>query len=325
MDLRPALTELAEQHQLSRADVARLHSLAGLDDEPDNLKGIIPIGIGILGAALAGLGIIFWIAANWNMLGRVAQFALLESVVVVMCAGAVWRMNARLPLGVLACLAIGGLFAFFGQTYQTGADPWQLFALWAGLAIPLCLGVRHDGLWVVWTLVAMTAITLWSRANNGPSWQIGTSDTAVQLLSWSVAILITTMFTPQFRSYHGGGAWSMRLALSLTALMIGFDGIAGLFVREISQPTYFLAVLVFGSAASVFAALKMRDTFSLCSIGLGLNVLLVGGVVRLVFRGIGNDFVMPLLITGCAAALLLAATVKIILKLSRLHAEGDGA
>ena len=31
-------------------------------------------------------------------------------------------------MALLAMLNIGGLFAFFGQTFQTGADPWQLFA-----------------------------------------------------------------------------------------------------------------------------------------------------------------------------------------------------
>ena len=41
------------------------------------------------------------------------------------------------PMGLLAMLGMGALFAYFGQTYQTGADPWQLFALWAALSLPL--------------------------------------------------------------------------------------------------------------------------------------------------------------------------------------------
>ena len=45
----------------------------------------------------------------------------------------VWRA----PLALLVFLITGGLFASIGQTYQTGADPWQLFALWAALGLPL--------------------------------------------------------------------------------------------------------------------------------------------------------------------------------------------
>ena len=60
--------------------------------------------------------------------------------------GGCW-INRRIALlGLLALLGIGGLFAYFGQTHQTGADPWQLFALWAALVLPLrlaCVGVAR--------------------------------------------------------------------------------------------------------------------------------------------------------------------------------------
>ena len=74
-------------------------------------------------------------------------------------AGALWRPALRAPLALLAFLGTGGLFAYFGQTYQTGADAWQLFALWGALALPLCLGARSDALWAPWALVVMTAIS----------------------------------------------------------------------------------------------------------------------------------------------------------------------
>ena len=40
---------------------------------------------------------------------------------------------------------IAGLLAFVGQTYQTGADAWQLFATWAALALVWALGRRRKG------------------------------------------------------------------------------------------------------------------------------------------------------------------------------------
>lgn len=152
MDLRLALLELAALHQLTPEATARLTALGQFDTEPPLLKRTVACGVAIAGAALGGLGILFWVAANWNWLTRGQCFALLQAVVVVMCAGALLRTAARLPLCVLAFLSIGALCAYFGQTYQSSADAWQLFALWAMLALPLGLGVRHDALWAPWTL-----------------------------------------------------------------------------------------------------------------------------------------------------------------------------
>ena len=39
----------------------------------------------------------------------------------------------------IAVLSVGALMALFGQTYQTGADPWQLFFNWAVVIIPFVL------------------------------------------------------------------------------------------------------------------------------------------------------------------------------------------
>ena len=115
MDLRLGLYELAAEHRLDAKACEKLERLAGLHDEPAALSRWLPRGIAVLAAALGGLGIVFWIAANWDTLGRFGRFALLQAVVLVMCAGALWRPAARAPLGLLALLAIGGLFAYFGQ------------------------------------------------------------------------------------------------------------------------------------------------------------------------------------------------------------------
>ena len=82
-------------------------------------------GLAAASAGLTGFGLVLWIAANWDALGRTGQFTLLQAAVLGACALA-WRLRAARPAaGLLALLGIGGLFAYFGQTYQTGADAWQ--------------------------------------------------------------------------------------------------------------------------------------------------------------------------------------------------------
>ena len=59
---------------------------------------------------------------------------------------------------------------------------WQLFAVWAALALPLCLAARSDVLWAPWALVAMTGISLWVHAHTGHRWRVQPDDLAAHLL-----------------------------------------------------------------------------------------------------------------------------------------------
>ena len=96
MDLRLGLYELAAEHRLDAKACEKLERLAGLHDEPAALSRWLPRGIAVLAAALGGLGIVFWIAANWDTLGRFGRFALLQAVVLVMCAGALIQARVKL-------------------------------------------------------------------------------------------------------------------------------------------------------------------------------------------------------------------------------------
>lgn len=324
MDLRLALHELAAQHQLTAEATARLAALGDSNAEPSQLGRRVPFGVAILGAALGGLGIIFWVAANWDLLSRGGRFALLQAVIAVMCAGALLRPAARVPLSVLALLGIGGLFAYFGQTYQTGADPWQLFALWAALSLPLCLGVRHDALWAPWALVAMSAISLWIHAYSGHSWRVDASDLAVHLAGWSMALLLTVAASPAFGRYTGAGLTTLRISLILASIIVTITAAIGLFGTHVA-PQYALGLLMLGAAAMFFSQPRFLDIFALSAVGLGLNILLVCGAARWLFNDNTRMNVLPLLLIGLIAAGLLASTVTLIMKLARLQAEGAQA
>jgi len=326
MDLRLALYELAAEHRLDSQATERLERLARLNDEPAALRRWLPRGVAVLAAALGGLGIIFWIAANWDTLGRFGRFALLEAVVLVMCLGALWRPAARSPLGLLALLTIGGLFAYFGQTYQTGADPWQLFALWAALSLPLCLGVRSDVVWAPWAVVAMTAVSLWMHAHTGHRWSVEPDDLRVHLLAWTAALGLTAALSGVFARITGAGPWALRTALTLAVMLTTAAALGGLFHRPVS-PQYGLGLLMLGAAAAVLALPKTFEVYCLSAVALGLNTLLVAGLARLLFDQPGSgEPTGQLLLIGLVAAGLLAASVAGVLRLARRHAaQGESS
>jgi uncharacterized membrane protein len=320
MDLRRALYEIAAEHQLDADASRRLESLAGFDREPEALSRWLPIGIAGLAAALGGLGLIFWIAANWETLSRFGRFAVLEGAIVAMGLGAFWRSGARAALALVVLLASGGLFAYFGQTYQTGADPWQLFALWAALTLPLCLGLRSELLWSPWALVAMTAISLWVHAHTGHRWRVEPDDLAAHLAGWSAALLVLGFLSAPLQRFTGAGPWALRTAATLAVVIITLTALGDLFSRTVGAH-YALGLLMLAVVAVAFSARRGFDIFALSAVALGLNTLLVAGLARLLFDDGGDgDPIGRLFLIGIVAAGLLATSVTGVSRLSRHHA-----
>jgi uncharacterized membrane protein len=324
MDLRLAVHQLAVEHHLDARAKARLEHIAGLEAEPAALHRWLAIGVAVLAGALLGLGLIFWIAANWDTLGRFGRFAVLQGTVLVMGLAAIWRPNQRVPLALVVLLATGGLFAYFGQTYQTGADPWQLFALWAALALPLCLGQRSDVLWAPWVLVAIAAVTLWVHAYSGHRWSVRPDDVTVHGIGWTVALAIVVGLSPLARAFTGAGVWALRTAATLTVVMITLTALGRLFFERVSAQ-YALGLLALFAAAWVFMSRRGFDVFALSAAALGINTLLVAGLARVLFEGQRGDWIGLMLIIGLVAAGLLAATVNGVLKLARRRSAEENA
>jgi len=320
MDLRLALYELAAQHQLDATASHKLHQLAGQNQEPSRLAYWLPRGVAVLAAALGGFGVILWIAANWDTLGRFGRFALLQALFLVMCVGALVKPNARVPLGLLALLTIGGLFAYFGQTYQTGADPWQLFAVWAVLALPLALGVRSDVLWAPWALIVMTGVSLWVHAHTAHRWRVEPQDLRVYAIAWSAALALTLALSPVFKRWTGSGTWAMRTAVTLSTVMITTTALGALFERDMVL-LYGLGLCLLVGAGLVLATRQLFEIFGLSAVGLALNVLLIFGLGKVLFQDTrGDNWLGAMLLLGLAAAGLLAGTVSVLLRLSRRDA-----
>jgi uncharacterized membrane protein len=317
MDLRLAVYDLAAQYRLDAQATRKLEQLAGLNREPARLAYWLPRGVAILAAALGGLGIIFWIAANWDILGRFGRFALLQVLFLILCAGAFWKPMARVPLCLLALLTIGGLFAYFGQTYQTGADPWQLFAIWAALALPFCLSTRSDVLWTPWALVVVTAISLWVHAHTAHTWRVEPQDLRVYAIGWGAALLLTFALSPILHRISGAGPWALRATVTLATIMITTTALGALFQHEIAA-LYWLGSGMLIVAAAALASRNFFEIYCLSAISLGLNTLLVCGLAHALFQNnhSGDEFGLMLLL-GLMAAGLLAVTVSGLLRLSR--------
>lgn len=100
--------------------------------------------------------VVFFFAWNWADLPGLLKIALTLGLTVACALASRLRMRqaTRRALLFAAGLLTGVTLAVFGQHFQTGADAWQLFALWAALLVPWAATRRSPALWALWLVVA---------------------------------------------------------------------------------------------------------------------------------------------------------------------------
>jgi uncharacterized membrane protein len=124
------------------------------------------------GALACAIGVVFFFAFNWQELPRFAKFALLQGGVLIAAAYA-WRRGPGQLAGQAALLGAmllcGALLAYLGQTYQTGADTFQLFLAWAVLILPWVVAAHLGAAWALWLVLVNLAVLLYfGRASSEP-------------------------------------------------------------------------------------------------------------------------------------------------------------
>ena len=143
---RRELMSLIERGAIPPEQVSRVVEVAGL--RPSSRAWVIFIDRLLLwlgGLALA-FAVLFFIAYNWAEMGRWLRFGMVQAAMALAVGVAIWPKASPMVQRVAltsATLLVGVLLALFGQVYQTGADPWQLFFIWAVLTLPWVLSLIH--------------------------------------------------------------------------------------------------------------------------------------------------------------------------------------
>lgn len=194
-------------------------------------------------------GVIFFFAYNWDDLSRYSKFAIAQGALILSLLPLL-RLNLQQPAGQMAlfaaCLLVGALLALVGQTYQSGADTYELFLVWALLITPwvvlacmpalwllllvllnLSLGLALDNLAIrhlfepfahpLWSIFALniSAASLWILATHGSA--------STALLRWGervIALFCLLIITGLAIGYVN--SWSNSDALTLP-VWLGFS------------------------------------------------------------------------------------------------------
>lgn len=260
-----------------------------------------------MGVVLLAAGVIFFFAFNWQGLGRFAKFALAE-VPIVAALAVVWRLGVDSVAGkatlLFVSLLAGALLALVGQTYQTGADTFELFVAWAAVILPWALVARFPSLWILWLALVNVAASLYFMTFRN-SWSvIFTPDKLMWLLfalNTAALVIWECLATAGLKWLRE--RWSVRIVATasggLIAALAFEDIVDWRYTNHWGAPLW-LAWIV----AAYFAYRHwIRDVYVL-AVGV-LSVIVI--VATFIANGIGNAdagvfLLVGLLVIGLSAA-----------------------
>lgn len=206
--------------------------LAGVMPRAGDWRRFLDRVLLFIGVVMVAAGAIFFFAFNWQELGRYGKFALVE-VPILVALVFTWRLGVDGIAGkatlLFVSLMTGALLALVGQTYQTGADTFELFAVWAVAILPWALMARFPALWIFWLALVNTAASLYFLTF-GILWGMLF---APQKLLWLLFGLNTTALVVWEGLAAGGIAWlrerwSVRILATASGGLItalGFEDI----------------------------------------------------------------------------------------------------
>lgn len=222
-DGRELILHWAAQGRLKGSDLPRALTLAGLLPGPTDWRRFIDRLLLWLGVVLVSAALVFFLAFNWNELGRFAKFGMAQAALLVALLF-VWRTGLDRPSGQAALLGggilIGALLALIGQTYQTGADTFELFAAWAALLLPWALLARFAPLWLFWLALVNLAADLYFHTMFAG---FGSFSGGLNRLWLSFAISTSALVVWQVLAWRGVAWLQVRWAIRLLALVAGLD------------------------------------------------------------------------------------------------------
>jgi uncharacterized membrane protein len=311
LDLPPTaarLFSLARSRYLTPQALDYALHLMGLLPHQKHWRRFINHFLLFLGSALLLVGIIFLFAFNWAEMTRVAKFSLLQISMLIMATVATWQ-GLKSISGQMALLAatvlVGVLLAVFGQIYQTGADSYELFLIWAILIIPWVLISAFAPLWLLLlTLFNLSLILYWQQIIN-PSF----SQPITGLFLWLFLLNGFAMAAWEFAAWKKidwlNGQWLGRLLFTVTLIMLVIPTCEAILHQNWLQNWLFLFTVVlyllFTTSTLWYYRLLKRDLLLLSVNLFGIIVVTITFVAQLL--SLENSFswlILALVIVGQA-------------------------
>jgi uncharacterized membrane protein len=337
---RKELDAIAEHYQLSPAAIAVALDLAGARPKRDEIVQFVVRVVQLAGVLSLAAGVVFFIAANWAAFHVFGRFVLIEALLAASVGIALWKTppNAvgRYAL-LMAFILTGVLLALFGQTYQTGADVYELFLTWTVLGLLFAIAAQWSVAWGAWTFALNVAFALFCgwQPQAGWFWVILADwDLALaELLLGPVLLNLLLWALCEYLSHtqweHIAPRWLGRFVLACAFAFGTWAGVVAIFGSEFSSrgdpanDALVLIVLIgIFVAVAIYTLRQRRDVFPLALMAGSLIVLTTSGLIEHIdFDEIGIFFILALWLIASSTA-----SGRLLMSIVRAwRADGDVA
>ncbi len=268
-----------------------------------------------LGVGFAVSGIIFFFAYNWDDMHKFAKMGIVGALLIG-CIVFVLRAptSATVKNIVLAgaALLVGGLFAVFGQTYQTGADAWQLFFVWTIFIAAWVVAADFAPLWLIFLVLVNTTIALfWAQTR--PEDVLLLCDI---LFCIDAGFVVACEFLFRERPAKQKPVWLLDTVSICAFAIITYAVIEGILNRQISDFYLLFSFFLAGSAftAGLIRGIGTRTAFYPAIIAVCIIAIISTMIAKRIDDAVGATFIVGIFIISAVAL-----SVRLILQLKKMN------
>lgn len=269
-------------------------------------------------------GIFFFFAFNWEDLPRLGRFAIIESAVVIATFLAfflkVETWGGRVALAAAAML-IGATFAVVGQAYQTGADSYRLFMMWAILITGWVLISRWNIMYFIWLILINLALSFYWQQVIGGNYDV----LNMLLIALNFGFVIGWDIIAKFTKidFMQKGRWFLYL-LMIPALMhatsMTLDGIFGWNYRYMTLGRgVFIIYGVLMILLSVMYIGFRRDLLMLTMASVSILIVAIAGIGRMLWEELYSNSFNPFSYFFFMGLITIGLTTALVFGLRRLQ------
>jgi uncharacterized membrane protein len=293
--------ELIERSQYEQ--LAERYSFNTLDINARNNFAIILIG---LGGVLLGLGVITFVAANWQAMSREWRAGLLFGALIGSnwLGFSLWQYTQRWQrLGqgmlLLGAFIMGANIALIGQIFHVSGALYGLFYMWSFGVLAMAYSLRFKPLGII--SVILIGLGYWSH---NQYWNVESADPMVSAIAENMLAIAALLFVPL-------AYWCRSRTIGILSILLTGLTYSNQIFNQITQPALleqnFMEWMIVEYmpivAVCLFIPLAYRLRSRLIFVGaaLGIMVGLSRSIVNLI------DFALPWYTPGAIGIALLPA------------------
>lgn len=280
------------QGRVRAGSEALVLDLAGIQPKAAQWRRLIDQMLLWCGAIALGASLIFFLAYNWQFMGRFAKFGLAE-VAVLATLVACWKLGLESTAGnaslLLASLCTGGLLALVGQTYQTGADTYELFRAWAIASLVWVMLAQLSAMYLFWLGLVNLSVLLYFQTFGGLfGLMFSSSHQLWAMLIFNAMALLVWEWLRWRGVQHLQERWSARVVATVVGVLATMLILEAIFndgdrYHQRGQAANLLAMisyLVWASLTLWIYRRKVKDLFVLAGLVLSLIITLNAWIAR---------------------------------------------